>query len=864
MQSISLDGVWSVRPEAYALTGEAGLAAVRPQTDGWLPAHVPGEIHLDLVRAGQMPEPSIGTNMPECRWPETKAWWYRTTFTLAEDFTAHERQQLVCDGLDLYAQVFVNGRLAGEAANALVPAVFEVKPLLRAGENELVVRLTVGTELAKDGAAHPEQGLPWNQGHVGPGEIPNPVSTENPTGHRLWGGRKWLRKPQFSYGWDWVEALPNIGIWRSVHLEGRSGVTLADVRLDTLLDGGQVRLELAAAVENLHPWSERAAELVVELQPPNGGAPLRQVYPLIAQPGRNFVRDTFAVPDPQLWWPNGLGAQPLYGVTASVRTANGTVCDQRAFHIGLRTIALDRTPLPQGSRFGVRVNGELVFCHGVNIGPHDAILARMTPAKHQALVAEARDAHVNMIRINGCSIYEDAAFYDACDRAGILVWQDFMLTVANYPASDPGFYAQMRAEAEAIVPLLRHHPCLALWCGDNETVWVLALHGWGQADPGNLEGNELCTRLFPEVVQRLDPHRPYWISSPSGGDYPSSELSGDCHWWWPQFMHADLTRRVSHQVYDECRARFVSEYGILGPCHLDSIRTYLTPEALHPGSPGWKMHTNTFENEVMPAAIRWHYAEPEGLSVEDYVVFGQMFQASLHGHAMEALRFRKNDPVDDCQGALIWSYSDCWGETGWSIIDYYLRRKASYYWFRRACAPLKVIVRQRGDRLVTRVVNDTLQPFTGTVEAGWRPTDGRAHPLAAQPVTVPANGMVEVTSAALTDDPARDPQQWVYGAVLREAEGVARDQSIWTLRPHRDLALAAGPITVTALSGDEIEVSSPVYCHGVHLEDHGHEVVSDNWFDLLPGVAVRLKVAGSAPVTSAAFAAVPGRPRPSA
>ncbi len=867
MQSILLDGAWSVRPEAFGCTGEAGLAqALGGQTqEGWLPAQVPGEIHLDLIRAGQMPEPSLGTNMPDCRWPETKSWWYRTTFTLDQGFTAHECQELVCDGLDLYAQVFVNGQLAGEAANAFVPAAFDVKQLVRAGQNELVVRLTAGSELAKDATPHPEQRLASNYSRVAPGEIPNPMQPGDLTGHRQWGGRKWLRKPQFSYGWDWVDALPNIGIWRSVHLEGRTHAVLHDVRLDTRLDtrleAGPVRLELAAMLENVHPWSERACELVLEIQPPAGGAPIRRSYRLMAQPGRNPIEDSFEIPDAQLWWPNGMGAQPLYAVTVTVRDAAGAVCDRREFAIGLRTVAIDRSPLAEGSRFCIRVNGQAVFCHGVNIGPHDAILARISEAKYQALVAEAQAAHVNMIRINGCSIYEAPAFYDACDRAGILVWQDFMLTVANYPANDRDFYAQMRAEAEQIVPLLRHHPSIALWCGDNETVWVFAEYARRYPEPVNTLGNEFCTVLFPELCHRLDPHRPYWASCPSGGEYPNSELEGDCHWWWPAFMHPDMNRRIRHEIFDECRARFVSEYGVLGPCHLDSIRQYLTPEELQPGSPGWQMHTNMFEKETMPAAIRLHYAEPETLSVADYVLYGQMFQAILHGHAMEALRFRKDDPVDDCQGALIWSYSDCWGETGWSILDYYLRRKASYYWFRRACAPLKIIVRPRQERLVTRIVNDTLQPFAGVVEAGWWQLDGSHREVESRPVAVSANSMLQVATAPLPEGEQRDPRRWLYAAVLRGPDGVARDQSIWTLRPHRELALSTPEIRAVPLAGGGLEVSSPVYCHGVHVEDHGHALISDNWFDLLPGVAIRLDSAEQVSINGAAFTAVTGIPR---
>jgi beta-mannosidase len=403
MDTLTLDGTWSVRPADFACSGLTGLAQVAQQTDGWLPAQVPGEIHLDLMRAGQMPEPTMGTNMPACRWPETKSWWYRTSFHIDEAFTRHERQHLVFDGLDLYAQVFVNGQLAGEAANAFVPAVFDVRPLLRAGQNDLVVRLTAGSELARDTGPMPNQVQPGNHSAVPPGEVPNPAQAGDITGHRMWAGRKWLRKPQFTYGWDWVDALPNIGLWRGVRLEGHSHALLHDLRLDTLLDGGKARLELAALVENLHPWAERACELIVEIDPPDDGPGLRRAYPLLAQPGRNAVADEIEVPAPQLWWPNGMGAQPLYGVRATLRDPAGRVCDQRAFSIGLRTLALDRSPLPVGTRFALRVNGEAVFCRGVNIGPHDAILARVSDAKTEALVAAARDVHANMIRINGCA-----------------------------------------------------------------------------------------------------------------------------------------------------------------------------------------------------------------------------------------------------------------------------------------------------------------------------------------------------------------------------------------------------------------------------------------------------------------------------
>ena len=297
--TLSLNGTWQVRAEALDCRGEAECRRVSGLAADWLSAQVPGEIHLDLIRAGQMPEPSEGNNAPQCRWPETKAWWYRRTFEASAEFLRHERQELVCDGLDLAAQLFVNGRLAGESANAFVPALFDAKPFLKAGRNELVIRLTAGSELAAD-ATPPGQGQAAQANPAATGAIPNPPRGEQDLyGNRMWAGKKWLRKPQFTYGWDWVDALPNIGIWRGVRLEGRSHAVFADLRLDTVKHGSELLLELEAVVENLHPWSERRGVLTLEIQPPATGAAISRRYEVDMLPGRQPVRDYIAVPDPQ-------------------------------------------------------------------------------------------------------------------------------------------------------------------------------------------------------------------------------------------------------------------------------------------------------------------------------------------------------------------------------------------------------------------------------------------------------------------------------------------------------------------------------------------------------------------------------------
>ncbi len=470
------------------------------------------------------------------------------------------------------------------------------------------------------------------------------------------------------------------------------------------------------------------------------------------------------------------------------------------------------------------------------------IFARITDAKYEKLVSEAKNAHMTMFRINGVSIFEAPAFYDACDRAGILIFHDLPFACSTYPDDDAGFREAVRAETEAAVRLLRHHPSIALWSGSNEC--VIGLCDWWNGDrskPLNLGGSKLYNQVLPEVCRLFDPRRPYRPSSPCGGEYPNSDTAGDCHWWWA-YLSGDVNRRIRQEVFDECRGRFVSEWGFPAPTHLDSMREYLSPAEMKPGSWARQFHTNQMVGGNVNAAVRMHYADPEKLPLPQYVVFAQMCQAFIHGHAMEAMRFRKLDPADDCEGALIWSYSEPWGETGWSLLDYYLRRKPSYYAVARACRPVKVIVRRRGERLVTRMVNDTLQPVEGVVQHGWWRLDGSDRSVQSRSVTVPADGMIQVATEKIASPAERNPKEWLYAAVFRRGD-LPVDQSVWLLEPYRKLSIAPPQIKVTPRADGWLEVASPVYAHGVHTEDHGHELISDNWFDLLPGVPVRVHLA---------------------
>jgi beta-mannosidase len=654
-----------------------------------------------------------------------------------------------------------------------------------------------------------------------------------------------LRKPAYiSYGWDFCDPLPNIGIWRDVYLEGRSEVVIDHLRLDTVIRGETVYLEGEVVLENVHPWSDTPAVLEIHVAPPQG-QPILQHTALTTQVGQNSVACRIAISDPQLWWPNGMGPQPLYTVTARVICGNQE-SDRRTQAIGLRTITIDRSSVSDGLRFCIKVNGHDVFCKGANWAPADMIAARIDANRYQVLVQAAKDANFNMFRVNGVGFYEGDAFYEACDRAGILVWQDFTFSCALYPEDDE-FAASVRHEASSVVKRLRHHPCLALWCGNNECLWEMILE-WN-ADPtkaADTRGVRLYNEVLPQSCRLHDPVRPYWPTSPFGGPVPNSELEGDLHWYGAgeDFMgRAD--KRYAQAAVDACRARFVSEYGVLGPPDLASIREYLKPGEVSSQSTAFKIHTNMLDTykghgSDVVSSIREHYGDPERLALAQFVLYGQMAQAQLVSRVLEGMRFRKGDPDSDCQGALIWSFNDAWGEIGWSVVDYYARRKAGYYWLRRGAGHVKVLVRSRGALLVTRVVNDTRDAYTATVRCGWMRLDGRGSELDQHSVRIPANGMVEIARAPLPAAGERDPREWLYAALL-SGDGFAQDQSIWLLAPHRELALQR-PEIVSRTEHGTLVVSSKVYCHGVHLEDAGGGVLADNYFDLLPGVPVRIPI----------------------
>jgi beta-mannosidase len=547
-----------------------------------------------------------------------------------------------------------------------------------------------------------------------------------------------------------------------------------------------------------------------------------------------------SVADPKPWWPNGMGGQPMYQVRAAVES-EGSPMASASTEIGLRTLRLDQSRASGGSRaFRFVVNGVPAFARGANWVPADSLYARVGDEKLRALIAEAREANFTMLRVWGGGIYEREAFYRECDRAGILVWQDFMFACSLYPEHDPDFRHDVEREIAFQVRRLRSHPCLALFCGNNEIQWIFT--STADPKPTALSGQLYWNRMAPEICHLLAPEIPYWNSSPYGGSEPNANTAGDRHHWLECMMSPEMDKRITPEEYDKVEARFVSEYGYVGPCARSTIERYFGGSPIERGSRVWQLHNNTFEKETVPAGIRRHYVDSDGLGLDDYLLYAGLVQGLMLGYSLESLRSK-----DACSGALFWMFSDCWGEVGWTIVDYYLQRKPAYYFVKRALAPVRIVLRRHGGTVRAVGANDSPCPREVEVEYGYVSFDGSMRDSRQAAVRLPAFSRTVVLKF---ETAGHDERAGVF-FVRPLAGGAGVLPALLRSHPFRELAVPEPPVAarIVRRDGDRavITVSSPVFAHAVHFAVPGQAVFSDCYFDLLPGETREITVAGLPP-----------------
>ncbi len=742
MQTTLLNGIWELVDEPLSTRADEA-ARVAARTEGWIPQPVPGDIHQGLAAAGRIKEPLLGRNSFDCAWTEERSWWFRKRFATDPGWLDSDVVELELDGLDANAAVFLNGRHLGDHRNAFYPFVAQVKELLVAGaDNVLLVRLTAGVEDVTGERFEP---------------LGVPVNTEAGNGRPERGDprRVFVRKPQYSFGWDWSPRAATTAIAGDVKLRAFNTACIRDVRIvpERVPNADiteAVNLKIAVTVDFLHYFKTGQGALKVSVAEADPESPrhvqvLKAERTALLRSGLNVIDLIFPLNKPRLWWPNGLGEQHRYTVKVEL------VADrERAVHPPIR-YGVRFVDLATDGLFAFIVNDKTVFCKGADWIPADAIYARASAQRYDRLVHEAKLANFNMLRVWGGGLYEPESFYEACDRYGILLWHDFMFACAPYPDHEPWFVEEVRKEAEYQTRRLRNRACMALWCGSNENNWGFDewWHGATQS------GAYLYNYLLPATVRANCPDIPYWNGSPYGGETPNASEVGDRHHWFDCMMNPDMNKRITPEEYDHCASKFISEYGYIGAPVKQTVVEYLDGAPFDRQGEVWQHHTNTFEKNTVDAGIRKHYADPETLTLDEYFLYSGLAQGMMYGYSLESFRSRP-----DCHGGLFWMYADCWGEVGWTIIDYALRRKPAWYFVRRALAPVRLILRERGGRVAVTMANDTLETIKGVLEFGALALDGASRNLEEQAFTcLPLTRTTVATFRKGKGDPAT--QVWM-------------------------------------------------------------------------------------------------------
>ena len=678
---LDLGGAWTFattdHPVELGTDPVATLTAVGATP---LPAVVPGNLELDLQRNGVIGDPFVGMGIVPLRWLERAYAYYLRTFHAP--VRAGRSPVLVFEGLDCDARIFLNGQLVARTANMLIEHHIPVgDALIDGGENILVVELAPIGARAQDGLDRYAPGLQAEGG-----------------GYES----LFVRKAPHAFGWDIMPRALSAGIWRDVTLRYLAPERIASLWLDTEhieRDGAAATLALHYQVlADLDP--ARAAELVLRATGTDTEFSLH--IPLLSQAGMARCR----VPSPALWWPRGRGLAHLYSVEVELRLGGETV-DSRSFRHGIRTVELDRTSVtdPAGTgEFRFIVNGEPVFILGTNWVPLDAYHSR-DRARLPAALALVEEIGCNMIRCWGGNVYEHDAFYEGCDEAGILVWQDFAMACAIYPQDRP-FQDELATEVRQVVRRLRQHASVAIWAGDNECDEQYVWKG-RRRDPND---NVLTRHVIPAVLRDEDPSRPYLPSSPyvDAVAFESGERAlPEDHLWGPRDYYKS-------PFYVDAVAHFASEIGYHGCPGVESLRQFLGPDHLWPytNDAEWLLHatspfpgidTHDYRVELMASQVRTLFgAVPDTL--EAFTHASQASQAEALKFFIESFRMGKWRRT----GIIWWNLLDGWPQMSDAIVDYYFVRKRAFEVVKRAQSPIALMLREpRDGRQDVVVSNDT-------------------------------------------------------------------------------------------------------------------------------------------------------------
>jgi beta-mannosidase len=808
----------------------------------WRRATVPGCVHTDLLANRLIPNPYVGANQAKLAWIESEDWEYRTYFNASGELLGRDRVELVFEGLDTYADVYLNDSLLVRADNMFRTWRIECKALVRPGANTLRIYF-----------------------HSPVNEV---VEAWRSLGYELPGGPRVLtRKAAYQYGWDFAPRFVTSGIWRPVRIVGWDGARIDDL---WIVERGVTdeRADLTARFR-VESTAQRQAALEVR----EGGRSLARTDADLAA-GENELSVDFSIDHPRLWWPNGLGTPYLYTISGIITEA-GAEIDRLERRTGIRTIELVQARDAGGRSFYFKLNGLPVFMKGANYVPQDCFPPGVTRERYTWLLGCAQAAGMNMLRVWGGGVYEDDLFYDLCDELGILVWQDFMFACAMYPGDD-AFLENVRTEATDNVRRLRHHPCLALWCGNNEIDEGWRHWGWQRqygytpADSAKIwnDYERLFLSLLPGVVAREDGARQYVPSSPAHGRAEFASLTdGDAH-YWGVWHDREPIRELATRI-----PRFMSEFGMESFPAMSTIMRFAQPDEWRLDSSAMEAHQKAADgDEILRLYMERRYHAPEDFM--SFVYVSQLVQADALQTGIEAER--RAQPY--CMGSLFWQLGDCWPGASWSVIDYFGNPKAGYYRAGHAMSTVLVSPEIEGDSIPVYIVSDGSDAVRGLLTVRLVDFSGNVRWAGRYPIEISRGSDVYITLDTRMLLGKADRSKVVLVTEVTEGERVLTSNFTYFV-PPKDLDLPKAEVRVVlpeqpvripeAVGGRfipsvvipagrtpppppppyAVSLKTDLFAKSVYLSVPGVEgYFTDNFFDMLPDSIVTVWFVASRPV----------------
>ena len=761
----------------------------------------PCSMYSVLYENGYIPDPFYATNELELRHLSEDDCDFYTSFSLSEQELSRDYHELVFYGLDTICDITLNGTRLAHVMNMHRTYEYEVSSLLHAGENTLQLHFSSPVKYFR--------------------EMDNKHYLYTP--NDILDGAAHLRKALYMSGWDWGPTLPDMGIFRPVELCSYDCDKFSDVQIRQHHEDGRVRLAVTA--ETKHSLLGTSTFVSVDgkrVTLVNGKAEI-------------------VIDEPRLWWPRGYGEQPLYDVELSL-VYGGQVIDTCKKTIGLRTLTLSTAKVKDGSEFCFVVNGVKIFAKGANYIPVDNLLPRITPKRIQRVIDDCCFANFNCIRVWGGAYYPEDCFFDFCDRAGLIVWQDFMCACISVWMRCE-FEKEMIGEAIDNVKRIRHHACLGLLCGNNEIEDMLASDVWGP--PDNLKVKMDYLRLFegilPELCEEYAPDIFYLSSSPTSGggfDEPSAANRGDIH-FWEVWNHG-----VPFEEYRKYKFRFCSEYGFESMPSIKTIDSFCPPEERNLLSftmDNHQKHTNG--NAKFLSYLASMYQMPSTL--EGTVYATQLNQAMAIQYGVEHFRRIRGY----CMGSIYWQLNDCWPVSSWSSIDYYGRYKALHYFAKKFYAPVAMGLFVEDDRVIINVANETLHKFCGTVKVGVM--TAVFDEIYKEEFTFDVDSLCSFDVASCDFSFVAGSRERYFYADLYDADGnfIMRRTELGTKPKHFKLEKPSIAVRAEEVEGGVmLSLSSSVLAKNVELSFTDEDPrLSDNFFDIATKEPVKVFVQTQTP-----------------